>query len=104
MKAERRAQTGDVDRQQAPLRQSDVGASLLVRAVIVGAQRNDQVVAVIPAEEEDADQGFVILGALRHRVHQAKAVEAGRGKCGRRCAASRPSEKASKEKALTRQR
>ena len=61
---------------------------LLVRRVPGAAQRDNHIVAVVAAEQEDANQCFVVRSALSQSVHQPEPVEAGGGKAGGRGAAS----------------
>ncbi len=80
--------------EQAALGEGQHGANLLIGGVRAAAHRNNHVVAVVAAEQEDTDQRLVVLGGLRQRVHHAEPVEAGSGKSGSRGAA-RPLQKVS---------
>src|ERR1700724_1696938 len=93
----KRPRAGRSDGQQTTLRQCQYRADLLVGRVPAAAQRDDHIVAVVAAKEEDADQGLVILGALRQSIHQSKPVEAGGGESRSRGAAS-PLQKVSSRK------
>ena len=68
----KRTRAGRSDGQQTRLRQGQHRADLLVRAVSGAAQGDNHVIAVVAAEQEDADQGLVVLGTLGQCVHQCR--------------------------------
>jgi hypothetical protein len=73
------------DGQQARLREREPGGgAAAARAVVAearGVERDDHVVAVVAAVEEDADERAVVGRALRVGVQQPEALE-GRGERG----------------------
>ncbi len=68
------------ERHQAPLRQRDGAAPGGVHVVLGRLHRHHHVVRVVPAVQEDAHEGLVVVRRLGIRVHQRQARK--RVRCG----------------------
>ena len=87
VKSEGQADAWRCDGKQVALGDREVGANFRVVGVVGRVERNDKIVGVISAEQENADQSFVVRRCLRHGVDQSEAAEIGGCHSGGCCAA-----------------
>ena len=66
----------DLEREQRSFGYGQIRADGLIVGVPGGIDGNDEVVGVVTTEEKDADEGFVVCGALGHGAYQAELTEA----------------------------